>query len=392
MPDRRGIASLAVGEESFGSKGLIPTATPTPTGSFNVGDFLRGLSLAPERIVGGPVDAANLVFEALGTASEKPVLGSDWLIERNPLRTKPPTGSAPEVAGDVVGGLLGPGGPAKLAATAGDLLPAFFPFLGGILTKPGIPGLLPGPSGAAVVEKAGDEIKRMAAAGMPPAVLRETPSGIVTLIPVSGPEMGQVGDLRRTLRGLIDHYAGPEAYKSPEVQDLLDKRATTGMLQAVISDKKAKLNISGIKKGLSKRKEALQADFAGGVVPIPKLRLGEVLDHKQLYEIAPKIKNVEVRPVDLPDQTMGGYNPVENVLTVNRKILDKALDGDEKSLESVRSTFLHEMQHWFDFQYPPDIDKSPLEWDRSVKEAVRAATSVDLEWHMPTLAKLLFVK
>jgi hypothetical protein len=72
-------------------------------------DLIRGVTLAPERLVGMPVDVVNQAMGGLGLPmSQRPVMGSDWLIENNPLRSPEnmPTGSGAEIAGDLLGSVV----------------------------------------------------------------------------------------------------------------------------------------------------------------------------------------------------------------------------------------------------------------------------------------------
>ena len=72
-------------------------------------DLIRGVTLAPERLVGMPVDVVNQAMGGLGLPmSKRPVMGSDWLIENNPLRSPEnmPTGSGAEIVGDVLGSVV----------------------------------------------------------------------------------------------------------------------------------------------------------------------------------------------------------------------------------------------------------------------------------------------
>jgi len=79
----------------------------------------RGLSYMPYRIFGAPVDTVEAVMAAMGFPHEKPVGGSDWMIDKavNAGLVQKPTGSAAERAGDIVGSLVDPQvAAAKLAA------------------------------------------------------------------------------------------------------------------------------------------------------------------------------------------------------------------------------------------------------------------------------------
>jgi hypothetical protein len=85
-------------------------------------DALTGLSRLPYRAAGAPVDLMNMVSGAFGVGDEKPVGGSDWMIDKAIQGgvASPRTGSIAESTGDFASGFLDPSvmGP-KLAAMLG---------------------------------------------------------------------------------------------------------------------------------------------------------------------------------------------------------------------------------------------------------------------------------
>ena len=104
--------------------GLLGWNTDAVRGLLN--DFTTGISRLPYRSVGAPVDLATTLLRPMGYDVEKPVMGSDWLIDQGVKAgiARAPTGTAAETAGDVIGGLLdpNPGPEAALAAKAAGLL------------------------------------------------------------------------------------------------------------------------------------------------------------------------------------------------------------------------------------------------------------------------------
>ena len=118
------MARQAYADEYGRASGLLSGAAVEPRGHINLTDAMRGVTLAPERLVGAPVDIVNMAMGGLGIpVSKRPYMGSDWLIENNPLRSPEnmPTHSASEIAGDVLGTVLGDPalGAAKLAGLLG---------------------------------------------------------------------------------------------------------------------------------------------------------------------------------------------------------------------------------------------------------------------------------
>lgn len=85
-------------------------------------DALTGVSRLPYRVLGAPVDLTNMVTSAFGAGDERPVGGSEWMIDKaiNAGLAKPRSDSVAESAGDFTSGFLDPSvmGP-KLAALAG---------------------------------------------------------------------------------------------------------------------------------------------------------------------------------------------------------------------------------------------------------------------------------
>lgn len=89
-------------------------------------DAVTGISRLPYRVLGAPVDLTNMVTSAFGTGDQKPVGGSEWMIDKaiNAGLAKPRSGSVSESVGDFTSGLIDPSvmGP-KLAAALAKTAP-----------------------------------------------------------------------------------------------------------------------------------------------------------------------------------------------------------------------------------------------------------------------------
>lgn len=76
-------------------------------------------------------------------------------------------------------------------------------------------------------------------------------------------------------------------------------------------------------------------------------RLGDILEHEDLYELYPKLKNTTVKFKDLETKTENGikyenrgyFNRITSTITINNKLLQRGND-------SVLNTLIHEIQHW----------------------------------------------
>jgi hypothetical protein len=71
-------------------------------------------------MLGAPVDLMQTLITPLGYKVQKPVLGSEWLLDKGIKHglAKPRTGTMGEMAGDVVGGLLDPSPSTEMALAA----------------------------------------------------------------------------------------------------------------------------------------------------------------------------------------------------------------------------------------------------------------------------------
>jgi len=71
-------------------------------------------------------------------------------------------------------------------------------------------------------------------------------------------------------------------------------------------------------------------------------KLSDVIDHKELFENYPQLKNTEVAFVD-GGSSLGGYYPNENLITIN--LGDVYPDTPKNVNDRVMSILLHEIQH-----------------------------------------------
>lgn len=72
----------------------------------------------------------------------------------------------------------------------------------------------------------------------------------------------------------------------------------------------------------------------------PSARLADVLDHAALYEAYPRLRDVRVEVRPLGGAT-GAFDPQRNTIMLDPGRLDA-----DRSNEALRSTLLHEIQHW----------------------------------------------
>lgn len=84
----------------------------------SLGDIRRGIQYAPADLVGAPVDIANMVLQPFGLGSEKPFMGSEYLIDKGVEAGiyEPPSGTATETLSRLGTGIMAPTLGARTAA------------------------------------------------------------------------------------------------------------------------------------------------------------------------------------------------------------------------------------------------------------------------------------
>lgn len=90
----------------------------------SLGDIRRGIQYSPADLVGAPVDIANMVLQPFGLGSEKPFMGSEYLIDKGVKAGiyEPPSGTATETLARLGAGIVAPTFGAR---TAGRGIAAF---------------------------------------------------------------------------------------------------------------------------------------------------------------------------------------------------------------------------------------------------------------------------
>ncbi|MBE6152696.1 MAG: SprT family zinc-dependent metalloprotease [Firmicutes bacterium] len=87
-----------------------------------------------------------------------------------------------------------------------------------------------------------------------------------------------------------------------------------------------------------------EAQINGNVKKNAKYKLDEILNHDDLYELYPKLRNSKIIFKDIKNYNnkvvAGQYNPLTNSIELNNKLLDM-----NNSLDKVKNTLLHEIQH-----------------------------------------------
>jgi membrane-bound lytic murein transglycosylase B len=76
----------------------------------SLGDIRRGIQYAPADLVGAPVDIANMVLQPFGLGSEKPFMGSEYLIDKGVEAGiyEKPSGTATETLSRLGAGIMAP--------------------------------------------------------------------------------------------------------------------------------------------------------------------------------------------------------------------------------------------------------------------------------------------
>ena len=284
--------------------------TSTDDGTSILGQILSGVEKLPQNLVGGPVDVANVILNAAGVkTNDTPIGGSKWLGQLAATASQKlglgdasnltkDTGIA-DTATQMIGGLASPGSTALAAVKLGTIAKAM---------------VVP-----AIAIKSADEVQTAARflnkGADAQAVYRN--SGIFqgleeqptykAVIPDTGASLNtSTGSLLRD-SGPNPYYTGPAKLMSDSVQ--------------------------------------INPNFSG--------KLPDILDHPDLYNAIPQLKDVNVKHD--PNLATGNayYIPGNNTISVGTHFgsagetnIDGTLKaGDRTGTTAFLSSVLHETQH-----------------------------------------------
>ena len=280
-------------------------------------DVVRGVQYTPFDVLGAPVDIATMAMRPFGYNVEKPVGGSDYLIEQAAKigLAQPQTGSVAEFAGRVLGGGLAP----VVASKTGKIGEATEEFIKAELAKP--------PEGAV-----------------------KNPFGFFS------PLEDVVSDLPQA-KGTANQYL-----------------AQISKAKGIKSDE---LNATGLKEFLASRgnapltKQEIQDFIAQNTVKVDEVMLGKgqtlspeakrLSDEafSRMEEIDDKIAPFFERAL-ANNEGIGGQEPFSLFARLRGPVARKAARGDQEALAELESLNL-----------PPEIKDLVLEYGRNKNEYVK---------------------
>ena len=158
-------------------------------------------------------------------------------------------------------------------------------------------------------------------------------------------------------RGTLGMFAGERANTAS-----VDKRITAKSMEAEGKDPELARKETGWFRGADQNWKFEIDDYESGIVLREFLEsnglkdlsetdfvlLKDVFDHPELFKAYPEIANIKVKEIDRFAKmrgALGYYNPNENVIGINTSFYKTSKNIPEEE-EKLRSTLLHELQHY----------------------------------------------
>lgn len=104
--------------------------------------------------------------------------------------------------------------------------------------------------------------------------------------------------------------------------------------------------------------QSLSQNLSG--VSMEPRKLGDMIEHTELFKAYPQLKNVDVQFANLPDNIGASYNPELNRIVINRN--SKVNPG------KVKMDIIHEIQHAIQKKEGFASGSSPDTWDKKLKD------------------------
>ena len=363
MVDRQGIASLAVGEESFGPRGLIPTSAPDLSSILFRGPNLPAAAgaLAAGMLPGSGVAEAVGVLPGStsltknlseGKYLDALLQGIGAVADATYMTPAAPIGAGVKAALALPSAIIAGGAATTVGPKAvGDLLRS-------LRQRQQVHGEL-NPD----TPRSPDDLQAVMRLNVgknndTDAVFHNVlPQEKVAAERVRDENLGRLEELFPTREYNRNSYPEhqKQAYRAQieEVKKKAASRITDDYTKAIIRPE-----ISDSPSGLKPKTVAdLNKMISGKGDGQPVQKLGEIFDHTELFKLYPKLKDVNVRFTNLDEGVLGAYLPGDNTIVVDpqqirgfRRTLgpNKKNLYDEKKHDDVRATLLHEMQHVVD--------------------------------------------
>lgn len=183
--------------------------------------------------------------------------------------------------------------------------------------------------------------------GTSPARLQQATDTVAEGVKEVGARLGrpsQAPESMDTVRIFAGYSKSQNPGKTLSGEKAPVSKGLEGKLRFEIDDSQAKTYPFELKTANSKDfdfQESLENFKDGQLDPsfTPFIELGRVLEHPELYNQYPELKEYAVFiDSDLSPLTLGYFDPNKRVIALNKNLVDNP--------ESVKSTLLHEVQHW----------------------------------------------
>ena len=194
----------------------------------------------------------------------------------------------------------------------------------------------------------------IALTGAAPIAARTARAGVAGLMPEPG-----VVSLFGSAEKVPERQAAALKLKAEGVSDQKIFQETgvfygdDGLLRFEIDDRKAKF-----KGGFSVDEDGYITfdsipqntglEFFSDITKEKGVTLGDVLDHEELYKYYPEAKDIPIRDVPLFSTSTGAFDPIDEVLMINKRGGDAP---SKEAIEELERTIIHELQHYLQYKH-----------------------------------------
>ena len=117
-------------------------------------------------------------------------------------------------------------------------------------------------------------------------------------------------------------------------------------------------------------------EFFDDVTKQKRVTLGDVLDHEELFKYYPEAKDIPIRDVPMFSTSMGAFDPIDEVLMINKRGGDVS---SEEAVKEIENTILHELQHYLQYKHDFDTGGAKAQFLPKDYDSVRGYVSNELE-------------
>ena len=110
----------------------------------------------------------------------------------------------------------------------------------------------------------------------------------------------------------------------------------------------------------------------------PEAKLGDILDHEELYKFYPEAKNIPVKDVPLFSfGVLGSFDPESGLMRVRKTTGEKTdLEG---ALNETEKILLHELQHYVQFKHDMNIGGAKKQFIPEGYDTIKSYVSTEIE-------------